>query len=64
MFDYVPENVVICINESLIKTKILPQITKKKCPVIDCTKNWKSKQKKLINVNNINECIESCDTSL
>ena len=31
MFAYVPDNVVICINEDKTKTKIFPQIKKKKC---------------------------------
>ena len=61
MFNNIPENVVICINESLTGQKIFPQIKNKKCFVIDCTKDWKSKQKKLIN--NKNECVESCDNS-
>ena len=62
MFDYVPENVAICINESLTGQKILSKIPNKKCSVIDCTKDWKSKQKKLINNKN-NDCIESCANS-
>ena len=64
MFNKIPENSVICINENITSGKIYNEITNIKCNIIDCTKNWKSKQKKLINVNNINECIESCDTSL
>ena len=62
MFNNVPGNVVICINESHNVQKILSKITNKKCLVIDCSRDWKSKQKKLINNNN-NECIESCDNS-
>ena len=64
MFNKIPENAVICINENITSGKIYNEITNIKCNIIDCTKNWKSKQKKLINVNNINECIESCDTSI
>ena len=33
-------------------------IINKNCFIIDCSKDWKSKQKKIINSNN--ECIESC----
>ena len=61
MFYNVPNNVVICINESITKNKIFPQIKNKSCYVIDCSNDWKSKQKKIIN--NTNECIESCNYS-
>ena len=61
MFTGVPENVVICINENITQEKILPQIISKNCSVIDCSDDWKSKQKKIIS--NTNECIESCDNS-
>ena len=47
MFDNVPDNVVVCINENKIKNKILPQIKNKACYAIDCSENWKIKQKKL-----------------
>ena len=59
MFSGVPENIVICINENITKEKILPQILNITCHVIDCSNDWKSKQKK-IGINN-NECFESCD---
>ena len=61
MFYNLPENVVICINENLTEEKILPQIKNLSCHVIDCSNNWKSKQKKI--TNDTNECIESCDNS-
>ena len=61
MFKNVPENVVVCINEPLPQSKILPQIKKKNCYVIDCTDNWKSKQKKLTNGNQCLENIENMD---
>ena len=61
MFGNVPENVVICINESITKEKIFPQIKAKKCHVIDCTEDWESKQKKIVNDNAA--CIESCNNS-
>ena len=53
MFYNVPENVVVCINENITKNKIFPQIKNKAYYVIDCTDNWKSKQKGVINVLNI-----------
>ena len=59
MFYNVPNNIVICINENITNQKIFPQIKNKTCSIIDCTDNWKSKQKKLIS-NKDNECIEKC----
>ena len=61
MFYNIPINAIICINENSTKSKIFPQIKNKNCIVIDCTDDWKSKQKKIII--NTNECIESCDNS-
>ena len=58
MFANVSENVVICLNEG---DKILNE-TKNKCITIDCSDDWKLKQKKIIN--DTNECIESCENSL
>ena len=55
MFFGVPENFVICIN--ITRQKIFSEIIKKSDYVIDCSNDWKSKQKKLIN--NSNECIDS-----
>ena len=46
IFNKVPENVVICINESLTKNKIFSQIKKKLCYNIDCSDTWKLNQKK------------------
>ena len=54
MFDNVPENIVICINES--NTKILSKIKNISCYTIDCSDNWKSQQKKIINGNCILVC--------
>ena len=59
MFRNVPDNIVICIMESSANNKILSQIKSKGCYAIDCTNNWKSNQKKIINNNN--QCIQSCD---
>ena len=54
----VSSNAVICIDEIITKQIILSEI-KKYCRIIDCTNDWKSKQKKLINNNNY-RCFESC----
>ena len=46
MFENIPNNVVICINESITQAKIFPQLENILCHTIDCTNDWKSKQKK------------------
>ena len=47
IFTGVPNNVVICLNEEKIQNKILSKIEQKSCYVIDCSDDWKSKQKKI-----------------
>ena len=47
MFDNVPENVVVCIDEEKNKNKIFPQLKIKKCFINNCSKNWKMSQKKI-----------------
>jgi len=59
MFDGVPDNVVVCINENNIGTKILPQIQAKKCFAKDCSTNWELSQIKIIKENGL--CINSCN---
>ena len=59
MFNNVPENIVICLNENTTCKYILPKIRKKKCYIIDCSNDWKSKQKKIINNNN--KCSDFCN---
>ena len=61
MFENIANNIVICINEGKNKDKILPQIKQISCPTIDCSDDWKSKQKKIIN--ETGECINSCEDS-
>ena len=60
MFDQVPENVVICINESLTNKLIFPQIRNKSCYVIDCSDDWQLKQKKIISETGV--CLDSCNS--
>ena len=55
MFYLVPDNIVVCINEN--SNKILPQIKDKNCYTIDCSDNWKIKQKKIVNKTGI--CIDN-----
>ena len=59
MFENIPSNVVICINESKNQNIIFPQIKKIECYIIDCSDDWKSKQKKIIP--KTGKCLESCD---
>ena len=61
ILDEVPNNVVICINEENNLNKILPLIRNKTCSIIDCSENWKLKQKKIINETGV--CVESCENS-
>ena len=61
IFSNVQANVVICANGNFTKHIIFEQKDNIKCHAIDCSINWKLKQKKIIN--NINECIDSCDNS-
>ena len=58
ILDYVSDNIVICINNNNNIDKLLEIINSKKCPVIDCSGDWKSKQKKLIAENGT--CVEDC----
>ena len=60
MFGGVPDNIVICINESNNQNKILPQIKNRTCYTIDCSDNWKLKQKKVILESDT--CLERCDS--
>ena len=45
ILDYIPENIVICINENNNKNNLLLEINKKICPVIFCGNDWKTHQK-------------------
>jgi len=56
IFKAVPENAILCINEELKIDKLLTQITQKKCFVIDCSDDWRSKQKKVFPSINGCEC--------
>ena len=53
-----PTNIVICLNEN-VNNEYFESIAKTKCYVRYCSKDWKSKQKRIINSNN--ECVDSCD---
>ena len=62
IFNNIPDNVVICINEEHANNIILPQIINKKCKNIYCSNDWKSNQKKIIY--ETGECIDSCEYNL
>ena len=47
MFEYVPNNIVICININC--EKIRSKLKDQSCYNIDCTNNWKLGQNKLKN---------------
>jgi len=52
---------VYCIDNNLEDTdQILIQLTSKNCSVKDCSSNWKSNKKKLIDGQN--KCIDNCST--
>ena len=57
MFYHVPDNLVVCINETN-SNKILEQLFQKNCLIVDCSNNWKSKQRKI--VNETGECVNNC----
>ena len=57
MFVNVPSNVVVYMNEN--NAKILSKLPNKNCRTIDCSDDWKLKQKKIIDNNN---CIDNCNT--
>ena len=50
IFDGVPDNIVACINEN-VSIETFSLLNAEKCYTIDCSNNWKLKQKKMINGN-------------
>ena len=62
IFYNIQKNVVIYIKENITKNKIFPQIKDIECYTIDCSDDWKSNRKKIIN--NTNECVNSCGERL
>jgi len=58
MFDGVPDNIVYCINDEAVVPNIMSELSKKKYAINDCSQNWKSNKKKLIEENGIyvDEC--------
>ena len=54
IFEKVPNNIVICL---LINNEYMNELYSKYCYTIDCSKDWKSNQKKMIDGN---KCIKNC----
>ena len=61
MFKDINNNIVICDNEENNNTKLITRIENIKCSTIDCSDDWRSKQKKIIN--ETGQCIYSCENS-
>ena len=67
MFENVPKNLVICIKDNSLFNSLNNALCNSSssneifdhCFTIDCSPDWKAKQKKIININN--KCVESCD---
>jgi len=60
IFSDIPENIVVCLKEMKPESKIYFElINEKRCPVFDCSNDWKSRQKKLIYNNNY-QCFDNC----
>ena len=57
IFRGIPENIVICLNETAVPNLSL-LIKNKTCYSIDCNEDWKQKQKNM--VNDTEKCVKSC----
>ena len=58
--DYVPENVVVCIeNPNLNSTNYFKELVKKRCHIIYCGDDWRTKQKKMVYGTNL-VCVQDC----
>ena len=60
IFDYLQQNLVICIDENNSISSILEELNTKSCPTIYCGNDWKSKQKKIAYENNLTICVDNC----
>ena len=61
MFKDIKNNIVICVNEEKNNSKLLTLIELISCSTKDCSDDWRSKQKKIIN--ETGQCIDSCENS-
>ena len=60
MFKEIKGNIILCLNsnEDSYFDNIISQLSSKKCPINDCSMNWKDKKRKIIEDKNI--CIDDC----
>jgi hypothetical protein len=59
IFEEVPDNIVYCISNKENMIQIVDELNKKKCSINDCSNNWKTVQKYIIQEKNI--CADSCN---
>ena len=58
VFFGIQDNLVLCIKKESNKGKINIELSKLKCPIINCSDNWKEYKKRLIYKNGV--CINDC----
>ena len=60
-FDDIPENIVLCINKSNLNATrgFYAKLIQKRCHVIYCGDDWKSKQKRMVYGTNLT-CVQNC----
>ena len=58
IFNNIPDNIVICINGDNTGNNIFNKIKEKSCNSVECSNDWRKKQKKLISKNNT--CVDNC----
>ena len=56
--DDLPNNLVICINQTNAP-HLYNSLMKRGCTIVDCDKNWREKQKKIIAATN--KCVSTCE---
>ena len=61
MFNNVPENVVLCLDDNN-NIQIISQLNDKSCYIIDCSDNWEINQEKMLY--DIGQCIDNCKNNL
>ena len=62
LFQGVTDNIIICINNlsnDFFLEKIKNELSKLKCPKLDCSNNWKENKKRIIYNNSV--CINNCE---
>jgi hypothetical protein len=62
IFRFIPDKIVICNKNDIITIENILK-NDKKCYTIDCSDNWRSKQKKIIS-DDTNTCLDSCNNNI